>query len=194
MPAKRFLLCCLGLLLLAGPVRGADAAVASATGAGRPAGKKPVQVAGQTRNGTAGKSVPVVTGKAAEKGDVKTGAPAPKLVGTASVYATRFHGRETANGEIFDRGAMTAAHRTLPFGTLVRVKNLKNGRSVTVRINDRGPFVGPRIIDLTPAAAKALGCFRAGLAKVRLTILDEPPLEIAAAPATPFPPITAQAD
>src|SRR5690606_26117103 len=77
--------------------------------------------------------------------------------GVASWYGPGFHGRKTANGEIYDQNEFTAAHRTLPFNTLVRVENLRNGRSVIVRINDRGPFVDDRIIDLSHKAARNLG-------------------------------------
>lgn len=77
----------------------------------------------------------------------------------------------TANGERCNPNAMTAAHRSLPFGTKVKVENLKNGKSVVVRINDRGPFVGGRVIDLTKGAAGRLGFVSAGIAKVRLTVL-----------------------
>ncbi len=86
--------------------------------------------------------------------------------GIASVYA--YHGGRTADGERLSPGALTAAHRTLPFGTRVRVVNKRNGRSVVVRINDRGPFVRGRVIDLTPAAARAIGM--SGLAPVELEI------------------------
>lgn len=86
--------------------------------------------------------------------------------GLASVYA--YHGGRTASGERVSSGALTAAHRTLPFGTRVRVTNKRNGRSVVVRINDRGPFVRGRVIDLTPAAARAIGM--SGLAPVSLQI------------------------
>ena len=112
-----------------------------------------------------------------------------KALATATIVAvsiTTFHGAasaqtgraswyaltsKTANGERCDPNAMTAAHPTLPFNTKVKVENLKNGKSVVVRINDRGPFVGGRIIDLTKAAAKKLGFLNAGTAKVRLTVL-----------------------
>ena|SRR5215469_6453388 len=87
--------------------------------------------------------------------------------GVASVYTAR-SGPKTANGERVRSGALTAAHRTLPFGTRVRVTNIRNGRSVVVRVNDRGPFVRGRIIDLTPAGAHALGF--AGTASVTLEI------------------------
>lgn len=89
--------------------------------------------------------------------------------GIASWYGIPYHGRHTASGEIYDMYKMTAAHRTLPFGTDVRVHDLDNGRDVTVRINDRGPFVAGRIIDLSKAAAQAMGM--PGLARVRLEIL-----------------------
>ncbi|MGH1571312.1 septal ring lytic transglycosylase RlpA family protein [Methylobacterium sp. P31] len=89
--------------------------------------------------------------------------------GVASWYGPGFHGRMTANGERFNTHALTAAHRTLPFGTKVRVTNRSNGRSVVVRINDRGPYVGGRVIDLSNASARALGM--SGLAKVSLARL-----------------------
>lgn len=89
-------------------------------------------------------------------------------VGIASWYGSDFHGLETANGEVFDMHAVSAAHTTLPLPSLVRVTNLENGRSLVLRVNDRGPFVGDRIIDLSRAAARELGFERAGLAKVRV--------------------------
>jgi rare lipoprotein A len=89
--------------------------------------------------------------------------------GRASWYSLT---SKTASGERCDPSAMTAAHRTLPFGTRVKVENLINGKSVIVRINDRGPFVGGRIIDLTKGAARQLGFVSAGIAKVRLTVLS----------------------
>jgi len=94
-----------------------------------------------------------------------------ELEGMASWYGAEFAGRPTANGEIFDPQTMTAAHRTLPFGTVVDVTNLKNGRTTRVRINDRGPFVGNRIIDLSYAAARSLGMVEDGVSKVRLEIV-----------------------
>lgn len=91
--------------------------------------------------------------------------------GQASYYADKFEGRKTANGEIFSQSKLTAAHRTLPFGTIVVVKNLANGKTVKVRINDRGPFVSGRIIDLSRAAASALGYINAGVTSVEITYL-----------------------
>ncbi len=88
--------------------------------------------------------------------------------GLASWYGGKFQGRRTASGELFDTLQFTAAHRTLPFGTLVLVTNLRNGRSVTVRINDRGPFVQGRIIDLSMAAATSIGLTGEGVTPVRI--------------------------
>lgn len=106
-------------------------------------------------------------------------APAPtprrfKLAGTgeASWYGPGFFGNRTANGEVFRPGTMTAAHRTLPFGTKVKVTNLWNGRSAIVRINDRGPFHGNRIIDLAHGAAQRLGLVSSGIAQVRLEVVQ----------------------
>ena len=93
--------------------------------------------------------------------------------GMASWYGRRFHGKRTASGEIFDMRAMTAAHKTLPFGARVRVRMLETNRSVVVRINDRGPFVEGRIIDLSHAAARRLGMVRVGTAPVALKVLEE---------------------
>jgi rare lipoprotein A len=102
-------------------------------------------------------------------------APEPqRQVGLASYYAHGHHGRRTASGERFDMGEMTAAHRTLPFGTRVRVTNLDNGRQAVVRINDRGPFRKGRILDVSYAAARKLGFARRGLARVRLEVLGRP--------------------
>ncbi|MBI1401982.1 MAG: septal ring lytic transglycosylase RlpA family protein [Porphyrobacter sp.] len=92
--------------------------------------------------------------------------------GTASYYGRKFNGRRTASGEPFDMGAMTAAHRTLPFGSLVRVTNLANGKSVTVRINDRGPFSRGRIIDVSRAAAEELGLIARGHGTVELALVE----------------------
>ena len=89
--------------------------------------------------------------------------------GMASWYGPGFAGRLTASGEVFDPNELTAAHKTLPFGTRLRVTHLRSGRSVVVRINDRGPFVGDRIIDLSRAAAEAIGLVGSGVGRVRLT-------------------------
>jgi len=92
-------------------------------------------------------------------------------VGHASYYGAKWHGRTTANGERMDVYAMTAAHKTLPFHTRVRVTMLSTGKSVIVRINDRGPFVKGRIIDLSDEAARRIGLIGAGVAKVRIEVL-----------------------
>jgi len=97
--------------------------------------------------------------------------PGGAQYGLASWYGRDFNGRPTASGEIFDMYGYTAAHRSLPFGTRVRVTNEANGRSVVVRINDRGPWVEGRILDLSYAAAKQLGMLEAGVIRVRLEVL-----------------------
>ena len=96
---------------------------------------------------------------------VAAGSAAHAQTGIASIYS----GGKTANGEVARAGGMTAAHKTLPFGTLVRVTNKRSGRSIIVRINDRGPFVRGRIIDLMPAAARAIGC--SGIAHVTVDVV-----------------------
>lgn len=92
--------------------------------------------------------------------------------GFASYYGAEHHGRRTASGERFDAGRLTAAHRTLPFGTRVQVTNLDNGRKVVVTVTDRGPFRRHRVIDVSRRAAKELGFVREGTARVRLEVLD----------------------
>ncbi len=111
-------------------------------------------------------SLPVVA-VAAAGGDpvVKT------IVGWASYYGPGFHGRRTASGEIFDMHQPVAAHRTLPLGTVARVTNLSNGRSVVVRITDRGPYIKGRILDVSKGAARSLAFVRDGLARVRVEVL-----------------------
>lgn len=91
--------------------------------------------------------------------------------GIASYYAEEFNGRKTSNGEIYDMNALTAAHPTLPFNTMVKVTNLENGMSTIVRINDRGPFKDMRIIDLSYAAAKAISMIESGTARVKLEVI-----------------------
>jgi rare lipoprotein A len=93
------------------------------------------------------------------------------ISGSASWYGGQFHGRKTANGERYDMNGLTAAHRSLPFGTKVRVTNKKTGKSVVVRINDRGPFVGKRVIDLSRGAAKSINMLGTGVASVNLQVL-----------------------
>ena len=95
--------------------------------------------------------------------------------GVASWYGHPYHGRQAANGEIYDMEKMTAAHRTLPFNTWVRVEDVATKRTTEVRITDRGPFVGGRIIDLSHAAAQELGIIGPGTAKVRIEVIKVPP-------------------
>ncbi|HCK09681.1 MAG: septal ring lytic transglycosylase RlpA family lipoprotein [Gemmatimonadetes bacterium] len=95
-------------------------------------------------------------------------------IGKASYYAHKFHGRQTANGEIFDMYGLSAAHRELPLGTVIRVTHLGNGRSLKLRVNDRGPFVPGRILDLSLGAAQKLDMVEEGVAEVRIDIIREP--------------------
>jgi rare lipoprotein A len=108
---------------------------------------------------------------------IKTAKP-PRIgsteTGIASWYGRPYHGRQAANGEIYDMEKMTAAHRTMPFNTWVRVHNLSNDRTVDVRIQDRGPFINGRIIDLSHAAAREIEMIGPGTAKVRLTVIQPP--------------------
>jgi rare lipoprotein A (peptidoglycan hydrolase) len=101
-------------------------------------------------------------------------------VGIASWYGPWFRGRLTANGEIFDDTKLTAAHRTLPLATHVRVTNLENGRSIEVKVNDRGPYIAGRVLDLSTRAAKVLGMEKEGLALVRIEVL-QPQQQLASA-------------
>lgn len=105
-------------------------------------------------------------GHVPEIGDIESG--------VASWYGEPYHGRRAANGEIYDMEQLTAAHRTLPFNTWVRVHNLTNGRTVDVRITDRGPFIGDRIIDLSRAAARSIELIGPGLAQVQVTVIRPP--------------------
>lgn len=95
------------------------------------------------------------------------------LSGSASWYGGKFHGRKTANGERYDMNKLTAAHKTLPFGTKVKVTNKRNGKSVVVRINDRGPYAKKRIIDLSRKAAQEVGMIKSGVAPVTVEILQK---------------------
>ena len=119
------------------------------------------------------------TGWASPLRSTNGGAPEPAglesaafVDGVASYYGREHHGKKTANGEIFDMNKLTAAHRSLSFGSQVKVTNLSNQRSVIVRINDRGPYYQGRIIDLSQAAAERLEMVKAGITKVKLEVLD----------------------
>lgn len=94
--------------------------------------------------------------------------------GLAAVYSDKLHGKKTASGERYDRNALTAAHKTLPFGTQVKVTNDKNKKSVTLRINDRGPTQAGRILDISPRAAKALGIKPTAMAEVTAEVVSDP--------------------
>ena len=98
--------------------------------------------------------------------------PGSEQIGTASYYAREFQGRKTASGERYDMNRLTAAHRTYPFGTTLRVTHLGNGKNVVVRINDRGPFARGRVIDLSLAAARRLDMVRSGTAQVRIEAIN----------------------
>jgi rare lipoprotein A len=106
-------------------------------------------------------------------------------VGVASWYGAQHHGKRTASGEVFDMNQLTAAHRTLPFGTRVRVTNRDNNQSTEVRINDRGPFVKGRILDVSYAAARQLGALGSGTFPVRLRILSLPTTPASTTPLDP---------
>jgi rare lipoprotein A len=97
-----------------------------------------------------------------------------QLQGIASWYGEEWHGKKTANGEIYDMYSMTAAHKTLPFGTIVKVKDLDSGKEVVVRINNRGPFIKGRVIDLSYAAAQKLDILDKGITPCKITIIKMP--------------------
>jgi len=96
------------------------------------------------------------------------------ISGVSSYYGKKFHGRKTANGETFNMYDLTAAHKTLPFGTILEVENLSNNKKVTVRINDRGPFIRNRILDLSYAAAEKIDMIKSGTAKISAKIIHKP--------------------
>jgi rare lipoprotein A len=123
--------------------------------------------------------VVLTTAACHKKHPARVSAPTPPKVGAsetgvASWYGHPYHGRQAANGETYDMETMVAAHRTLPFDTWVRVRNLNNGKEIEVRIIDRGPFVGGRVIDLSHAAAKAIDLVGPGTAPVRIEIVRVP--------------------
>jgi rare lipoprotein A len=124
---------------------------------------QPIQVQDQQPGNPLVPSQPIASSSKLQVRSVTTG--------QASWYGPGFYGNRTASGEVLRPGTLTAAHRTLPFGTLVRVTNLGNGRTAVVRINDRGPFHGTRVIDLAHGAASELGVASSGIAKVRLEVL-----------------------
>ncbi|MBP3228636.1 MAG: septal ring lytic transglycosylase RlpA family protein [Bacteroidaceae bacterium] len=101
-------------------------------------------------------------------------ATAQTMHGQASYYAGKFHGRRTSSGAIYHKDSLTCAHRTLPFGTMLRVRNTSNGREVVVRVTDRGPFARGRIVDLSLGAARQLGMVAAGVTGVEVEVLSRP--------------------
>ena len=105
---------------------------------------------------------------------VDTHKPILTQTGLATWYTAPYKGRKAANGEVFDDHALTAAHRTLPMGALIKVTNLQTGQSAAMRVNDRGPFVEDRILDLTVASARATGIYRSGIARVRMDVYETP--------------------
>lgn len=139
-----------------------------------PAGQPPLSASSQPS--TKIPITPVPPGGVSEEDlqFVATHRPILSEVGLATWYTAPYKGRQAANGQVFDDNALTAAHRTLPMGSLIVVTNLKTGQSSAMRINDRGPFVADRMIDLTIASAKAVGVYRAGLAQVRLDVYRTP--------------------
>lgn len=118
-----------------------------------------------------GEEVNNQSGNGSNKVDSKVNA-GYSFKGKASYYGDKYDGRKTASGEVFDQDELTAAHRTLPFGTKCKVTNLKNGKSVEVKINDRGPFIKNRVIDLSKAAAKKIDMIKEGVVEVEVTILE----------------------
>lgn len=124
---------------------------------------------------------------------VPTPEPGYSQTGVASWYGPQFHGQRTASGEVFDQDALTAAHPTLPIPSLVQVTNLENGREVILRVNDRGPFVGERLIDLSRGAAEVLGFEQAGHARVHVRYLGPAPRRVNGEPTLASPPSPAAA-
>jgi rare lipoprotein A len=124
-------------------------------------------------------STPVpATGETADEAFVGSHSPIYTEKGMASWYGPPYHNRRGANGEIFDQNALSAAHRTLPMGSLIRVTNLQTGQSAVMRITDRGPFVPDRVLDLSVASAKMVGVWRPGTAQVRIDVYASPkPIE-----------------
>jgi rare lipoprotein A len=118
-----------------------------------------------------GASVPRFTSEATAPRNNSSGL-VHQLEGIASYYADEFHGRKTSNGEVYDMHALTAAHKTLPFNTTLRVVNLENRKSVVVRVNDRGPFKDDRVIDVSLEAAKQLGLIANGTGPVRIEVIE----------------------
>jgi rare lipoprotein A len=153
---KRFLASSLSALLLCGL-----AAAASNLDAVSP------------KSGSSSRSIPVKSIRTEKAKVSKASAKSGKVqVGTASWYGKQFHGRQTASGDTYDMFQFTAAHRTLPLGTLVKVTNLRNGKWVVVKVNDSGPYVGHRVMDVSYGAAQMMGFRQRGLEKVKLEVIE----------------------
>ncbi|MEO0406285.1 MAG: septal ring lytic transglycosylase RlpA family protein [Cyanobacteria bacterium P01_A01_bin.135] len=131
-----------------------------------------LQMANRLRRQFGGEPLTEVEGRPQPARQVAIGPVRARFSGMASWYGPGFHGRRSASGEIFNQHALTAAHPSLPFGTLLQVTNANTGRTVTVRVNDRGPFSGRRVIDLSAAAAQAIGMMRSGVAPVRVEVVS----------------------
>jgi rare lipoprotein A len=134
----------------------------------------PASPAGGGAPSGAVRPAPTVPDDAGVPGAPDAVAPGWVQEGPASWYGEPFHGRQTASGEVYDMEAATAAHRTLPFGALVQIENLETGAVTTLRINDRGPFVGNRILDVSRRGARELGLIGPGVARVRVRVVEVP--------------------
>lgn len=155
-------LACAALLLITGCSHRAQVAYAP----------PPPPIANQSSSPQTAESQPAAPGSETEQ--APAGRPIYSEVGMASWYGPPYNKRRGANGEIYDENAITAAHRTLPLGSLIRVTNLQTGQSAMMRITDRGPFVPDRVIDLSEGAAKAVGVWRPGTARVRIDVYESP--------------------
>ena len=160
---------CSFLLLIAGCHKSQRNRAASASSATAP-GVEPANELSLPADRTSSTSTPP-SGPPAQ---ARLGRPVSTETGLASWYGPPYHNRHAADGSIYNQNAMTAAHRTLPLGTMVRVTNVATGESVVVRITDRGPFVEGRVLDLSLAAAKAIGVYRAGVARVKIEAFAQP--------------------
>ena len=154
---KRFLASSLSALLLCGVASAASSLDAVSPKSGSSSPGSPI------------KSIHTDKGKLAKASAAK---PGKVQVGTASWYGKQFHGRQTASGDTYDMFQFTAAHRTLPLGTLVKVTNLRNGKWVIVKVNDRGPYVGHRVMDVSYGAAQMMGFRQRGIEKVKLEVIE----------------------
>ena len=135
-------------------------------------GYLPASINAQTPSTPPAAPAPAAPAPAASTGGALTGAVGETQTGLAAYYSQRLNGRRTASGERFNNGAMTTAHQTLPFGTKVRITNVKNNKSVVLRVNDRGPTQPNRIVDVTRAAAQRLGFVRSGVTEVKLEVVE----------------------